>query len=292
VKVTFTLLAALAALPVLGGYLGALHPMGDSLAVFRLQGAGLLAVLSALALALGAAHWGRIGMLLGLLAGVPVVWSYGAMPALGPEPSGDLRVYQKNMLFRNDDLVGLAADIRAGAPEAVLLQEVSQANLALMEDLATEFPHQLRCDFASVGGTAVLTRLEPVPGSEVCAEGLAALQVQGPTGPVWLVSVHLHWPWPFGQAAQVGDLVPVLEGLEGSVVMAGDFNMVRWSWTYGALAGAARVQAAGKVAGTLPMFRSLLTLPIDHVLAPGGGRVELRGALGSDHLGLLADVTL
>ena len=219
-KAILSALAVLASLPVLGGYLGALHPLGDSLAVFRLQAAGLLAVMSAFALMAGAVRWGRIGMLMGLLAGVPVVWAYGTTPA----PGGDLRLYQKNMLYRNDALPDLAADIRAAAPDAVTLQEVSQANLALLNDLAPDFPHQLRCDEPGAGGGAVLTRLMPVPGGEFCAPGLAAMQVQGPKGPLWLVSIHLRWTWPHNQAAQVQALVPVLAGLQGPVVMAGDFN--------------------------------------------------------------------
>ncbi|GAB1363733.1 endonuclease/exonuclease/phosphatase family protein [Rhodobacter sp.] len=285
-----SLLAILAALPVLGGYLGMLHPLGDSLAVFRLQGAGALALLSAFAWRTGAVRLGRIGMLIAFVAGAPLVWSYGS--AMGPEAGQGLRIYQKNMLFRNDDLAGLAQDIRDTSPDAVMLQEVSTANLDLMADLKSEYPHQLRCDFASVGGTALVTRLQPVEGQQVCTPGLAALRVQGPQGPLWLVSIHLHWPWPYGQPPHVQKLLPMLQGLEGPVVMAGDFNMVRWSWALSAMAGAARVTPAGPVQGTYTGFAPWLTLPIDHVFAPAGGKVETRPGLGSDHLGLLAEVGL
>jgi endonuclease/exonuclease/phosphatase (EEP) superfamily protein YafD len=34
----------------------------------------------------------------------------------------------------------------------------------------------------------------------------------------------------------------------------------------------------------------MVRLPIDHVISPGGGRLELRAPLGSDHLGVLARV--
>ena len=288
-RTALTLLAGLAALAVLGGYLGALHPLGDSLAVFRLQAAGALAILSALALLAGARQAGRLGMLLALVAGVPVLWAYGSGDVA---VTGGLRLYQKNLLYRNDDLAGLAQDIRAAAPDAVTLQEVSEANLALLAALEPELPHQLQCPFARVGGTAIATRLTPVPGTELCTDGLAALQVEGPQGRLWLVSVHLHWPWPHGQAAQVRGLLPVLEGLQGPVVMAGDFNMVRWSATVAAMAQAARVRPAGAVHGSYTGFAPWLVLPIDHVLAPGGGTVEVRGGLGSDHLGLLAEVGL
>lgn len=282
-RTALTLLAGLAALAVLGGYLGALHPLGDSLAVFRLQAAGALALLSALVLFAGAARSGRLGMLLALVAGAPVLWSYGAGDAA---VTGGLRIYQKNVFYRNDDLAGLEQDIRAAAPDAVMLQEMSQPNLALLEALEPDLPHQLHC------GTAIATRLPPVAGSGLCAAGLAAMQVEGPSGSLWLVSVHLRWPWPHGQAAQVRQLLPVLEGLEGPVVMAGDFNMVRWSATFAAMARAARVQPVGAVHGSYTGFAPWLVLPIDHVLAPVGGRVEMREGLGSDHLGLLAEVGL
>lgn len=282
------LLVALAALPLIGGYLGGLHPLGDSLAVFRLQGAGLLAVLSAAALFAGAAMAGRLGMVLALLAGVPVAWSFqGAIP-----PGADLRLYQKNMLFRNDDLPGLQADIRAAAPDVLTLQEVSDPNKPLLADLADTLPHQLWCPFAAVGGTAVLTRLPPVPDGEICAPGLAALKVTGPKGPLWLVSIHLHWPWPYGQPAHVAALLPVLQEMEAPVVMAGDFNMVAWSDALSALRHATGTTHAGPVRGTYTGFAPWLTLPIDHILSPGGGSLDTRPGLGSDHLGLLADLSL
>jgi endonuclease/exonuclease/phosphatase (EEP) superfamily protein YafD len=126
----------------------------------------------------------------------------------------------------------------------------------------------------------------------VCAPGLAAMQVlvtdsQGQS-PVWIVSVHLHWPWPHTQQDHVAVLLPVLAGLEGSVVMGGDFNMVRWAHSVRQMAVAARATPAGPSSGTYLGFAPLMRLPIDHVFSPGGGRLELRPPLGSDHLGLLA----
>jgi endonuclease/exonuclease/phosphatase (EEP) superfamily protein YafD len=106
--------------------------------------------------------------------------------------------------------------------------------------------------------------------------------------PVWMVSIHLHWPWPYTQADHVATLLPVLAELEGPVVMAGDFNMVRWADSVRRMGAAARSLPAGPSAGTYTGFDPIMRLPIDHAFAPGGGRLELRPALGSDHLGLLA----
>jgi endonuclease/exonuclease/phosphatase (EEP) superfamily protein YafD len=277
----------LAILLVLLGFLGWLHPIGDVLAVGRGYAVAAVFVLAIAASVLGmrvAAFW---SILFALLAGTPVV-----LATIWPGPSGGVVLYQKNLRFNNSELVALEADIRQTDPVAITLQEVSDPNRVLLAALADRFPHQHVCDSAQTRSVAVVTRLTPVPGAVVCATGLAAMQVivtdsQGDTK-VWVVSVHLHWPWPYGQADQVAELLPVLEGLEGPILMAGDFNMVRWGQTVRKLAQAARVSPAGPSNGTYLGFAPLLRLPIDHAFAPAGGRLELRSPLGSDHLGVLA----
>ena len=277
------LMLLLAVAGLAGGYLGALHPLGDSLAVGRIPAAAAVAILSLLAIRAGMGLAGFGTLLLSLLVGIQM-----ALIHILPGPPGQVVLYQKNLRFDNADLAGLEADIRATAPEALTLQEVSDPNLALLEALRDEFPHQLVCPFGGVGGTAVATRLVPVDGAAVCAPGLAAMQVQWGEGRLWLVSVHLHWPWPYRQHEHMAELLPVLRGLEGPVLMAGDFNMVRWGASVTALAKAAGVIAAGPSRGTYLGFDPWVRLPIDHAFAPRGGRITLRGALGSDHLGLLA----
>lgn len=277
----------LAILLVLAGFLGRVHPMGDSLAVGRGLAVGAVLVLGIAASLLGmrvAAFW---SILFALGAGTPVV-----LAQLLPGPPGQIAVYQKNLKFKNFDLPGLEADIRAADPAAVTLQEVSEPNLALLDALKDRLPYQLVCPFAAVGGTAVASRLTPVPGATVCAPGLSAMQVIWPGAqgdvPVWIVSVHLHWPWPYSQADHAARLRPVLVGLQGPVLLAGDFNMVRWGASVKGLAAAARAIPAGPSPGTYLGFEPFLRLPIDHAFAPSGGRIELRGVHGSDHLGLLA----
>lgn len=275
----------LSILALMGGYLGALHPVGDSLAVGRGYAAAAVSILALLAIRAGQRLAAFGALLLALLVGIQV-----ALTHVWPGPPGQFLLYQKNLRFDNRDLAGVEADIRAVAPLAVTLQEVSDPNRALMAALADVFPHQHLCATRGVGGPAVLTSLTPVPGSETCARGLAALQVEWKDRKVWLVSVHLHWPWPYGQADHVAELLPVLRGLEGPVLLAGDFNMVRWGASVTALARAARAIPAGPSRGTFLGFDPVLRLPIDHAFAPAGGRIILRPALGADHLGLVAQL--
>lgn len=282
------MLTWIAALPVLGGYLGRFHALGDSLAVFRLQSALLLALVAGLALVFRSGLAARAGLGIATLALGPLAWAY-----LGPAtPGGDLRLYQKNMLFKNNALAALEADIRAADPDVLTLQEVSAPNKALLAAISDVLPHQLWCSASGVGGTAVATRLPPMPGQEVCLKGMAAMKVTGPKGPVWLVSVHLSWPWPYPQEAHLATIYAALEEMESPVVIAGDFNMVLWSDALAAVRHVAGAKPARPVRGTYTGFAPWIVLPIDHVLAPAGGRVERREGLGSDHLGLLAELGL
>lgn len=116
------------------------------------------------------------------------------------------------------------------------------------------------------------------------------MQVETPDGPVWVVSLHLHWPYPMGQAAQVRALLPELAALKGPVVLGGDFNMVPWSHSIRAIAAATNTRRIGAVQYTLPL-KGLYTLPIDHLLVPQtpqAASTEKRPLLGSDHYGVLA----
>lgn len=281
----------LAVLALVAGYLGFLHPFGDSMSVGRGLAALAVLILAVFASFAGLRMAAFVSMLLALLTGGQVLLAH-TWPGL----TGRYTIYQKNILFRNAELPALEADIRAADPMIVTLQEVLPANQSFLDGLKDAFPHQLLCPGAAVGGPAILTRLTPVPGTEVCGPGLAAMQVVA--GPAdnqdrfWVVSVHLHWPWPYGQAEHVDRLLPILDQLQGPAIMAGDFNMVRWANSVTRLAEILGVRPAGPTMGSYVGLSSVFQLPIDHVFATQGGRVSARPAAGSDHLGLLAGVEI
>lgn len=279
----------LAVLALASGYLGWLHPIGDSLAVGRGVAAAAVLVLAVFASFAGLRMAAFVSMLLAMLTGGQVLLAY-SWPGL----SGSYSVYQKNILFRNAELPALAEDIRAANPAIITLQEVLPENRAWLDTLKGDWPHQHWCPGGTVGGTAILTQLTPVEGTAFCGPGLAAMQVIGGTQDfpdrVWIVSVHLHWPWPYQQADQVAQLLPILDKLQGPAIMAGDFNMVRWANSVQQLADILGVKPAGPTAGSYVGLSEVFPLPIDHVFSTRGGRVGLRPAAGSDHLGLFARV--
>lgn len=279
------LLALVFGVLTVGSFLGALHPLGDSLAVFRLPLACLFALAAIWTSWPKTLRWSLTG--LGVLAMLSVLWwrwSDG-LP-------GTAQVYQRNLYFARAEHGAVIADILDRRPDVVTLQEVTDRNRAVLDGIAADYPAQLHCPFARVGGPAVASRWPMVPDSARCigGRGLAVMQVQSPLGPVWIGSLHLHWPWPHGQAKQRDVLLPELAKLEGPILLGGDFNMVPWSYTFASIAKATRTKRAGNVAPTL--FKSGVPLPIDHVLGPNGGTAEVLPRLGSDHNGVLARVAL
>lgn len=289
-----SVLGALVVGLVVASYLGAVHGLGDSLAVVRPVSAALAVVLGGLLLGVRRRRGGLLAIAAGLFAGVPVIVS--SLPA-GDGDGGAYHVYQKNLSFRLADPAPLIADIAGEAPDFVTLQEVTTRTRAVMTGLVDVLPSQHLCPFAAVGGVAVLSRWPMIAGTAHCAEddGLAAMQVATPDGPVWIVSIHLHWPFPYRQAEQLARLMPALAALTGPIVIGGDFNMVPWSHTLHAVARVTASERAGSVTYSLPMAGGWITLPIDHVLVPRGkGATHARrlALLGSDHHGVLAGFAL
>ena len=293
ISLLLVLLALLLALG--GGYLGALHPAGDSLAVFRAYFVAPVLLLAALALVTGMRLVAGVSGLCGILALISV-WGLVPLGKADAAQGSGFELYQKNMLFRNPDPSQISADILARRPDFVTLQEVSPANRVIFDHLRAVYPAQHYCPFAGVGGVGISSVWPKVEGSGLCAvagRGMAAMQVVTPNGPVWVVSMHLFWPWPHSQDAQLKTLWPVLGAFEGKVVIGGDFNMVPWSHQLRQVERTSRAELLGPATISLVKAGGFLRVPIDHVLVTGGqGQVRRLPLLGSDHFGLLAGFEL
>lgn len=277
---------ALSMLALSGGYLGALHPLGDSLAVFRVPFAG-----GAIVFAFLLRHDVRAA-LFGLLASVVMLgmWlghSGGGQDLTAPE----LTLYQQNLLWRNAGNARLVAAIRDSGADLVTLEEVSDQNLPILQSLQPDYPVQHVCAFRKVGRVAVLARGLRATQRLTCAEdlGLAAMEVEGPKGRFWVAALHLPWPWPHEQAAHVERIVAELTALEGPMILAGDFNAVAWSHTVKRIGAAGGMARVGPYGATFELPPLGYPIGIDHVLAPKGlGVIERQPKLASDHHGLLA----
>ncbi len=278
-------LVLLGLLAVATSYGGGLHPAGDSLAVFRPLFA-LGVILLGLLLRSRVWLWAAFA---GLVALLPIIWMARPLPA----PSEGLRVYQKNLLFRMQNPERVIADIRDSGADIILLQELARDNRPVIREMKVSHPYWHMCDAHSVGGVAIMSRL-PFTEPPVCdyPNGLVAVRLETEAGPLSVAAVHLHWPWPFGQARHVQRMLPYLEALPKPVLVGGDFNMVPWSHTNRLFEAATGTVAAGPVRPSL-LLEGVYPMPIDQVLVPEGwsARVQMRDRFGSDHRGVLLDMT-
>lgn len=282
--------------PVIGlfaGYAGVLHPLGDSITVFRPFLLVLLAILSALMILVGGKFRGVFGLVL-----VGIIWLESLPPSLRPIEGGQgITVYQKNLLYLTKDTRRLEADIRSSNADIVTLQELHTRNKDLLDKLADTYPYQHQCSYLNTGALAVLSRWPTdgsiLPCSEV--EGLAAMLVDTGRHRIWVASVHLRWPWPYPQSSQLKNLESHLTTLAEPIVLAGDFNMVHWSYGLKRLARLANLRLAGAAGQTFEFADIPIALPIDHVYMPDGafgGTSVTRPKFGSDHRGVLSRFVL
>ena len=275
---------ALSLVAIAGGFAGGVHPVGDSLSAFRLPlcvGAWILAVAS-----LSRVWILRAGAVLVPLT-VVAAWPYLGGGGGTSEPA--LRLYQKNMLWNAQTRAALFADFRDSGADVLTLQEVNARNLDALTALADTFPHRHHCAFRFVGGTAVLSR-RPFLQTLPCTDGMSAVQIATNNGPLWVIAVHVSWPFPYAQTDHVADLRAALRGLDGPVVLAGDFNMAPWGHAVGQLFAQLGVDRITPARGTYDLF-GVIPLPLDHVHSTlPGNLVAVRPKLGADHRGVLVEL--
>lgn len=274
------------------GFMGRAFPVGDSLAVFRIEFTVLLAFAGAIAFMLGRTLIPMTAMMTVLVSAASVAPYWGKGSHFEPH----FTLHQHNVFFANKNLDRLISKVRAIGADVITFQEVGERNFeSLKAGLLDAYPHFQACLYAG-GGVAVMARDIGDLLDYGCVEKgrLAWMRLDTPQGPVTFASIHQLWPWPMGQYYQRPIFEKDLKALPRPIVIAGDFNNVPWS---GAVKSSARA-ADGKLARGLtrsfefstpwPMFR------IDHVIVPleADVRAELTPLWGSDHRGVTARIRL
>ena len=165
--VIFWVVAASGFAVLAGGFLGAVHPAGESLAVLR----GPVALLGVVWIGLG---WftgvaSPIWMLPVALVSLPVLTAYTRYEAVSPPPE-TVTVYQKNMSFRIADTAALEADIRKIAPDVLTLQELAPGSRQMLEDLSDILPHARVCEPTRVGWTPLLSTKQGTSTQQPCGK--------------------------------------------------------------------------------------------------------------------------
>lgn len=276
------LLGVAVCLAILLGFAGRIHPAADSLSLLRMP-LGILCI--PLAVFCGRL-WLRAALVVAGLAVLVTVFP----PLMGGKSGGTLALYSKNMWFGNNQIDQLAADIRASDAAVVTLQELSNRNDGILDLLEADYPHQHICQFSRWSGVAVLSRAPILDSACSDRRVLALAKINHEGAPVWVGAIHMPWPHPYPHDAAYAAAQRLLEGLDAPVVFAGDFNIFPWASTATRMRRGSDVQLAGPLRPTF--YLKSVPLFLDHAYAPGGGEVDYRPLLGSDHYGLLAQLRI
>lgn len=281
------------------GFLSFLHPVFDALTHFRVYLLGTFLFLLCILLIIHT-HYRRSLLFLLLL-----VLSYMIMITLPFNPSEKYSVLQNkksltlmqfNLNFRNEEMQKFADFIHHEKIELITLQEVTTKHKIFLKSLKKTYPYQAHCKFTGVGDVAILSVYPFVKDKGKCikTQGFVWKQIRIQDKNINIASLHLHWPFPYHQEAQVQKITKVLEQLNTMTIIAGDFNAVSWSHSTHQISQASHTQCISGLRWTLNLrkfpFFPQLKLPIDHILISPEIEVEsieVSKSLGSDHLPLL-----
>jgi endonuclease/exonuclease/phosphatase (EEP) superfamily protein YafD len=272
-----------------------LHPALDSLSHFRLHIALFLCV-GALVVAL----LGRYGtaLLAALVASITVASVGTVLHGNSRVPDADVTLLQFNTRFDNKTPEAILSQVAADRPDVITLQEISRKTSVILTLLQADYPYQLSCPFVGVGRVAVVSRHPLI--SQHCEKrsGFAWMRIAVGGKEVTIASLHLHWPWPYGQETQLAAMLPALSAMPQPAVIAGDFNAAPWSNAVARIGAATQTTVAPGLRLTLkrriPVLGAVRVLPIDHILLPNGASVDVHmgNSVGSDHTPLIARLRL
>lgn len=307
----------LSTIPLFASLFSPFHPLFDSLADIRIPLA-FLTIISALPLFL-TKYW-RKALFPIAFVGVVISLSMndgGVSPNSGMPKSSTVKLLQANLRFDNQTPEQFLALIEKEKPDIITVQEASAKwrdffqnnNLKIIgcvadNDRAGATGVILSDSFLSqygFSGSPIVTCYD----ATTTRGYLAKIKLQGDNPnhlQLDIISVHLAWPWPFGQNLQLDELEKgaFRNDLESNIsgrIVAGDFNSVSWSNTVSRmerLTGTRHISGIGPTwlsYGFPALLRPYLGLPIDQILLSKDIKttsVKRLSSFGSDHLPVLA----
>jgi endonuclease/exonuclease/phosphatase (EEP) superfamily protein YafD len=241
------------------------------------------------------------------------IWPYTrlhpvqSVDAEAPEEGHSFRLVLSNVLMDNRDAESWLGEVRAAEPDLVVMLEPDDWWVEQAQPLRRELPFAIEHPLDNTYGIALYSRfpLRDVTVREVVEDGIPSIwgSFELPAGDrVRFAFLHPRPP----QVAQDTDerdveLVLVareVEGHEGPLIVAGDFNDVAWSYTTKLFQELSGLLDPRIGRGFYPTFHARyppLRWPLDHAFhSEHLALVELRrlGAGESDHFPILLELAV
>ncbi|MEZ5670169.1 MAG: endonuclease/exonuclease/phosphatase family protein [Alphaproteobacteria bacterium] len=312
------------ALAIAAAELAPIWPIADTASHFRPHLAIFVGTFALAALPVG--RWAIF--IVGALASgwaTLAVTSTGSCEAPAGEGGGPaFSVLSFNILASNLDLEDIEQRIREADADAVILIEYGPVHTPLGTALADIYPGQIDCAQTRGCRMALMARrpftlaqtmgrdqgtppivsarfaLGEPEADSAAGDGAApadeAEQAAADSVGFTLVGTHLSRPFDGSgrwQARDVDSLIAAMAGLDGPLVVAGDFNATPWSRSMRTIRESTGLCGAAGYRPTWPVWLGALGLPIDHILVSPDLAVtaETLPPAGSDHLPIRAVVT-
>jgi len=271
---------------------------------FRLQYLVGSAILLLALTAWGEARYAVVLLLVCVLnANFVLPWYFGGdVPAEGT----DVKVLLANILSSNADPAPLLELIEAEQPDLVFLLEVSPHWASVLPSLDKSYAHSIVEPRDGNFGIAMYSRLPVTAAAAVDSSplGFPTIVATLDVGGKLLQVVGTHPTIPIGaqnydaRNAQLDAVARLLQKTAGPRLLVGDLNTTIWDRHYGALENRTWLRNVRHGFGLLPTWPTYLLpamIPIDHMLVSeeiGVKDVHTGPAIGSDHLPLIATITL
>jgi endonuclease/exonuclease/phosphatase (EEP) superfamily protein YafD len=285
----------------------------------------LLVVLNLLFRSRGTAFIGAVAVAWNLVLLWPEL-TFTPRAAVAAAPLGPaLKVMTYNIFEANHDAEGTRAMLAASGADVIGLMELRPDMKAALAPLREIYPYSIDC--VGVDPACAIMLLSKYPLRDAYAgriDGrfpfIAEGEIDWNGAPVAITVTHLSWPFMepgdpevdaitrpqvepvfpgvprLSQSLQAANLAAYLNKRPADLVLMGDFNAPSWSAMLGAFRAATGLENRGHLQLSWPAWSwPILRLPIDHVFVrgkPSIARVETGNAAGSDHLPLLAEITV
>lgn len=288
---------------IIFGYFSYIHPLFDSFSHFRIQLFFMLIFLILLLIFMHKNKYRYIYIISLFIASIylyflnkPFVFIHNKTKI-----SKTFTHMQFNLNFRNTELDNVVNFIEKNTPDIITLQEVTKDHQYTLEKLKNSlYPYQKYCDFYPVvGAVAILSQYPLVDNSSMClkGKGLLTTKVKIDKDIITVVSLHLHWPFPYDQYKQYDILENIFEELTPPVLIAGDFNAAPWSHIVNKISMSSNTKVVNGVRWSLDIGKlfptlSIMKLPIDHVLLSEDiftTYIHSEDYLGSDHFPIMSE---
>lgn len=298
------IIAGLASLATLAGFLGRVSWLGELASHFRAQYFLMLAASTAFLVLSHRPQEAALAAVFALVNGVLVAPVYGRrVPA---PPREVFRALSANLWIHNHAHERVRRFLREANADLIVLQEVTEAWRWALRDVIAEYHCSEAEPFPRGFGVFVLSRT-PIERTEVARSGttvLPSLIVRTRLNGQLVTVIGSHPRSPTSPARtwrrnwQLAQLAGVVQRQDRPVLVMGDLNTTSWSDAFQGFLRATRLRDSRRGFGLQPTWPAQvpwLRIPIDHCLVSSEVVVHRRQVgqrIGSDHLPILVDFSL